>query len=162
MMILFKENTANAQFYTLHAWIGICVFALYIIQWIGGFCIFLFPGPRMFSAKVRGAFHPFHTLIGALLYASALAAMLTGIIDRMWIYNAYNNPDVDLYGKQFVISNVLGLSIIFNAICIFSHFHPLLKPDDPFESVQTIETTPTENFRESRYSAQMAQYGTLE
>jgi Eukaryotic cytochrome b561 len=126
VVVLFKQNTQNYQFYTAHSWVGLAVFVVYIVQWFLGFFMFLFPGPRI-PQRIRAAFLPIHTLAGAALYLSALAAMISGVVDRLWIYQAYNDPDPDLdvHASKFYMGNVYCLVLIASGVAIFSHFHKI-------------------------------------
>ncbi|KAM8795310.1 transmembrane ascorbate-dependent reductase CYB561 [Eudromia elegans] len=95
-----------AHAYSLHAWCGLAVMVLFVLQWLLGFGLFVFPGAG--SAR-RGRYRPLHVFGGVALLALSVATALLGITE-MLLFNIR-----DTYSKfvpEGVLANVLGLLLV--------------------------------------------------
>ncbi|KAG9474398.1 hypothetical protein GDO78_004610 [Eleutherodactylus coqui] len=102
----FHKKKGIPDMYSLHSWLGITTFSLYILQWILGFIMFFLPGVG-FAYKSR--FKPLHVFIGFSLLVSTIATCLLGLTEKM----LFAIPDQ--YSKlpaEGILANSLGVVLV--------------------------------------------------
>ncbi|KAM4032713.1 transmembrane ascorbate-dependent reductase CYB561 [Anomaloglossus baeobatrachus] len=108
----FHKKKNIPDMYSLHSWLGITTFSLYILQWILGFIMFFLPGVGF---ALRSRFKPFHVFLGLSLLVSTIATCLLGLTEKM----LFALPDD--YSKlpsEGVLANSLGLLLVVFGLVI--------------------------------------------
>ncbi|RWS12002.1 cytochrome b561-like isoform X2, partial [Dinothrombium tinctorium] len=100
-----RKNIPNM--YSLHSWIGLGTFALFGLQFVGGFISFLSPGLAPFYRKLV---MPYHIYGGVTLFAMACASCISGITEKA-LFSIGAAEYKKLPSAAFVL-NFLGLSIV--------------------------------------------------
>ncbi|KAG8447000.1 hypothetical protein GDO86_014444 [Hymenochirus boettgeri] len=110
----FHSNSGIPHLYSLHSWLGIITFILYILQWIVGFLLFFVPGVAF---TYRSRFKPVHEFFGLGLLLSAVATSLIGLTEKI----LFTLPN--LYSKlpaEGILVNTLGLLLVaFGAVIAY-------------------------------------------
>ena len=106
--IVYHHQANIAHFYSLHSWLGIATWILYLSQFIIGFYSFLAPGA---SYKTRSFLLPFHRYIGAATFALAIATSLCGLNEKA-IFSLPNYSQLPAAG---ILINVSALLLILYA-----------------------------------------------
>nr|GMD70037.1 probable transmembrane ascorbate ferrireductase 3 [Ipomoea batatas] len=101
-----KENIGNM--YSLHSWIGIATISLYILQWVIGLVVFLFPYASQ-EARLRLA--PWHITGGRALLYMAICAAETGLMQKATFLNVK-------FTRESTLINVLGIVILLFGISV--------------------------------------------
>ena len=78
-VVYFHQKAGIPHFYSLHSWLGITTWTLFLGQFAGGFFTFLFPGA---SYNIRTMIMPFHRFIGVATFVMAAATCLTGLNEK--------------------------------------------------------------------------------
>ncbi|XP_014256067.1 cytochrome b561 isoform X2 [Cimex lectularius] len=97
--------------YSLHSWIGLVAIITFILQWIGGLLVFLWPGASM---TIRSAVMPWHVFIGLCAFVLALAAAVSGLNEKA-IFSLNNYAALPGEG---VLINLIGLMFVFFGITV--------------------------------------------
>jgi len=127
-----KEHTNKEEMTTVHSWIGFGAIVFYAIQVSLGLFFFLFLRVccRDESRFIRKSILHMHRFLGFCFYVNVILAMITGIYGRQWIYYLQQNPEVDLYGANYVQANILVFLILiafFTVTYIIQHCLPVQK-----------------------------------
>ncbi|KAL6351505.1 hypothetical protein AAG906_040859 [Vitis piasezkii] len=102
-----KENIED--FYSLHSWVGIATFSIFLLQWLVGFVLFMFPKA---SPGTRARALPWHICGGRALLYMAISSALTGLMEKATLLG-------DKYhSNQARTINFLGLSILLFGIFV--------------------------------------------
>ncbi|XP_063816076.1 transmembrane ascorbate-dependent reductase CYB561 [Pseudophryne corroboree] len=102
----FHKKNAIPDMYSLHSWLGITTFTLYILQWICSFMMFFVPG---IAYTYKSQFKPLHVFLGLSLLVSTIATCLLGLTEKL----LFTIPDE--YSKlpgEGVLCNSLGLLLV--------------------------------------------------
>ncbi|XP_068120228.1 transmembrane ascorbate-dependent reductase CYB561 [Hyperolius riggenbachi] len=102
----FHKNKNIPDMYSMHSWLGIVTFSIYILQWILGFILFFVPGVA-FAYKSR--FKPLHAFLGLCLLVIAIATCLLGLTEKLLFAIPEQYPHLPAEG---VLINVLGLLLV--------------------------------------------------
>ncbi|KVH88780.1 cytochrome b561, eukaryote [Cynara cardunculus var. scolymus] len=101
------HNKANiVDMYSLHSWIGIGTFCIFILQWLFGFSLFVFPKA---SAVTRARLSPWHVFGGRTLLYMAICAAETGLMQKFTFMQLTNN-------RESYLINFLALAILLFGI----------------------------------------------
>ncbi|KAK9935379.1 hypothetical protein M0R45_022482 [Rubus argutus] len=104
VIIKFKNEVGEADFVSLHSWLGIITISLFGLQWLFGFAAFIFPGSEM---STRASFKPWHTFFGMVIF---LLAVCTAEIGLNYFILGNN--------QQGLIVNFTGLLIFLFAAAV--------------------------------------------
>ncbi|GFT20658.1 cytochrome b561 [Nephila pilipes] len=106
------RRTYKADFYSLHSWMGIGTFSLFILQYIASFVTYLLPWtPNIWRAR----FMPFHVFFGLGLFTMAVGTAEMGLTEKLlWTGNYTSNQMV----TEGVIGNTIGLFLVVFAFLI--------------------------------------------
>ncbi|KAI1721309.1 eukaryotic cytochrome b561 domain-containing protein [Ditylenchus destructor] len=127
------EISPIPNFYSLHSWVGIFFLTAYVLQYLGGFLTFFFPGMSM---EVRKFFLPFHQLFGVLILIGFTAGALMGISERAaWKHTCWTK-DKQMCGEQ-LLANFFGLCLVgYSSSIVFLVMNPRWKrqplPEEEF------------------------------
>eukprot|EP00007_Cunea_sp_BSH-02190019_P006596 CAMPEP_0174243046 /NCGR_PEP_ID=MMETSP0417-20130205/30156_1 /TAXON_ID=242541 /ORGANISM="Mayorella sp, Strain BSH-02190019" /LENGTH=239 /DNA_ID=CAMNT_0015322501 /DNA_START=30 /DNA_END=746 /DNA_ORIENTATION=- len=116
----FKIASANAELYIMHAWVGYVTFILFLLQYLLGAMSFLIPPPYP-SVAWRRAFHPVHVALGCLLLVFTTTSIVSGIVDRMWIWELYGDPEQSVFAAAYMVSAAAGLATMVACLTVLSH-----------------------------------------
>jgi len=64
--------------YSIHSWLGLTTIGLFLLQWIFGFVMFLFP---KFREDIRGFYLPHHRFFGLAIFVYSCATSLMGLAE---------------------------------------------------------------------------------
>lgn len=108
IIAVFQYHKKNniPDMYSMHSWLGITTFSLYLMQWIIGFIMFFVPGVAF---AYRSRFKPLHVFFGIGLLVSTIATCLLGLTEKV----LFSIPDT--YSKmaaEGVLINALGLLLV--------------------------------------------------
>ncbi|KAK3592004.1 hypothetical protein CHS0354_031511 [Potamilus streckersoni] len=108
------ENPPFKNLYSLHSWLGLSTVILFGLQWVCGFISFLFP---RLSLGMRQLYMPNHVFWGLAIFGMAVAAALTGIMEKVtFISKDIGYPNLP---SEALVVNCLGLVIVALALCVF-------------------------------------------
>ena len=111
-----ENEKTHFHFQTLHSWIGIGVLAIFGLQWLGGFCVFV-----LFDAKtVRARFVAVHVAMGRLLIYGGLIVCLLGSLATVWkVRDAEPHPWASGL-PDWTLQNVGGLLMLLELVAIYT------------------------------------------
>ncbi|KAL8258036.1 hypothetical protein R6Q59_030077 [Mikania micrantha] len=104
----FHDKMNILDMYSLHSWIGIGAFCLFILQWLFGFSLFVFPRA---SVVTRTRLSHWHVLGGRVLLYMAICTALTGLMQKFTFMQLTNN-------RESYLINFLALSILLFGITV--------------------------------------------
>ena len=64
--------------YSIHSWLGLTTIGLFLLQWIIGFAMFLFP---KFRDDIRKNYLPHHRFFGLAIFIYSCATSLMGLAE---------------------------------------------------------------------------------
>ncbi|KAI5678036.1 hypothetical protein M9H77_08986 [Catharanthus roseus] len=103
----FHDKARLKHMYSLHSWIGMATFCLYILQWLFGMALYLFPRPM----GTRARFVPWHITGGRALLYMAICAAETGLMEKVTFLDIH-------YNREARLVNFLGLSILLFGLTV--------------------------------------------
>lgn len=103
----FHNDKGIDNFYSLHSWLGLACLFLFGTQWAVGFATFWFPGG---SRNGRANLLPWHVYFGVYIYALALAACATGILEKATFLQT--NQVISRYSREALLVNSMGILIV--------------------------------------------------
>ncbi|KAF7820012.1 putative transmembrane ascorbate ferrireductase 2 [Senna tora] len=103
----FHNDKGIDNFYSLHSWLGMACFWLFFIQWASGFVTYWYPGG---SRNSRATLLPWHVFFGIYIYALAIAATTTGILEKATFLQT--SKVISRYSSEALLVNVLGILIV--------------------------------------------------
>jgi len=149
VMFWFKYTSQNSDLYTVHSYVGLAAFVLYLAQFVMGFISF---GVMNWSASWekaslgwRTSFVHYHRFFGFAIWMTTLAAICTGLAGRQWIISVmnqttYNNSSQPyyLYGTEYNLANSLSLiAVLVGWTVVYSLFYAGKdKKDQHYEIIQ--------------------------
>ncbi|KAI3734138.1 hypothetical protein L6452_13601 [Arctium lappa] len=104
----FHDKANIVDMYSLHSWIGIGTFCIFILQWLFGFSLFVFPKA---SAVTRARLSPWHVFGGRTLLYMAICAAETGLMQKFTFMQLTNN-------RESYLINFLALAILLFGITV--------------------------------------------
>ncbi|KAJ6216048.1 hypothetical protein RDWZM_010548 [Blomia tropicalis] len=107
-VLYFHHEAKIPHFYSLHSWLGILTWTLFLGQFSGGFIAFMYPGA---SYSIRSMMMPFHRFAGVATFVLASATCLTGLNEKAIF--AFNGQ-----GGNAKYSDLSGAGILTNVIAI--------------------------------------------
>ncbi|KAM9296920.1 transmembrane ascorbate-dependent reductase CYB561 [Gastrophryne carolinensis] len=110
----FHKKNNIPDMYSMHSWLGIMTFSLYILQWILGFILFFVPGVA-YAYKSR--FKPLHVFLGTSLLVSTIATCLLGLTEKLLftITEEYSK-----FPAEGILVNCLALLLVaFGAVIVY-------------------------------------------
>ena len=113
-VVLYHNENKYPNFYSLHSWIGIVVFGVFCLQYIGGFIGFFYP---KVSPRMRSKMLPWHVMFGKWLYVIAGIACLLGIQEKLGFFGG--EQSCSRYSTACLIGNSIGLLIFFSVLFLF-------------------------------------------
>ncbi|KAA0705936.1 Cytochrome b561 [Triplophysa tibetana] len=102
----FHATAKISNMYSLHSWCGMLTFVLFILQWLLGLGLFLFPWA---SAQLRSWYLPLHVFFGLLLLAMSIGTCLLGITEKLLFSIMLTYSD---FAAEGVLANTLGLLLV--------------------------------------------------
>ncbi|XP_065839652.1 transmembrane ascorbate-dependent reductase CYB561-like [Oscarella lobularis] len=112
----FHRRNGHSDFHSLHSWCGLITLALFTLQFLLGFCAFLFPGFRM---ERRTSFRPIHSVLGLGVFSLAIVTSLIGINEKIQFINLASHEDEEM-SLENVLANSVGLIILFIFCLVFA------------------------------------------
>ncbi|KAI5665825.1 hypothetical protein M9H77_15678 [Catharanthus roseus] len=103
----FHNDRGIDNFYSLHSWLGLACFFLFSFQWAVGFATFWYPGG---SRNRRAGLLPWHVFLGVYIYALAVAACATGILEKATFLQT--NHVISRYSREALLVNFMGILIV--------------------------------------------------
>lgn len=97
----------QANFYSLHSWIGALTNGFYLSQFLFGFIAFLKPG---LTLQKRAQLMPWHRLAGAMVLVLAATAAITGITELVIFQD--RDGDYSKFTAITFIANFAGIAIV--------------------------------------------------
>ncbi|UXI22409.1 hypothetical protein NH340_JMT08352 [Sarcoptes scabiei] len=114
-VIYFHHKMNITHFYSLHSWLGISTWSLFILQFITGFTAFLFPTA---SFGLRKMLMPYHRYVGVCTFVLASATCLTGLNEKAIF--AFKNPAYSSLAMNGILTNSIGLLLcIYCSLVVF-------------------------------------------
>ncbi|GLJ49044.1 hypothetical protein SUGI_1034610 [Cryptomeria japonica] len=110
----FHNESHIKNLYSLHSWLGISAISLFGLQWVVGFIAFLYPGA---SKNRRERILPWHLFFGLFLYAMAIAAAETGILEKLTFEENSKMP-LDQFSSEAILVNSTAIIILIFAMLV--------------------------------------------
>ncbi|XP_001376027.1 plasma membrane ascorbate-dependent reductase CYBRD1 [Monodelphis domestica] len=123
------HNTKNIpNMYSLHSWIGLIAVIFYTSQLLLGFLTFLLPCT---PPALRAFIMPIHVYSGLLIFGTVIAAVLTGVTEKLIF--TLKNPAYSTLPPEGIFVNTLGILIlVFGAVVFWIVTRPQWKrPTEP-------------------------------
>jgi len=107
-----KVNSKSAEWYSVHAWVGLAALVMYWLQWAVGFIFFLVAWKVAPDASqgARAAVVVPHRFLGYFFWSTTIIALVTGLLDRIWILR--NQITIGERSAAFVLANFVAISLI--------------------------------------------------
>uniref|UniRef100_A0A2N9GSX3 ascorbate ferrireductase (transmembrane) n=1 Tax=Fagus sylvatica TaxID=28930 RepID=A0A2N9GSX3_FAGSY len=128
----YHNESAIANLYSLHSWLGIGIIVLYGIQWIYGFVLFFYPGG---SSELRSESLPWHVAFGLFVYTLALGNAALGFLEKLTFLET---SGIAKYGSEAFLVNFLAvITILFGAFVLLSvqSQHPTAEDDHSYSAI---------------------------
>jgi len=109
----FHEENNIPDLYSLHSWCGTIVLVAFVVQYVVGFGVFVWPG---ISPEQRVRFVVYHRAVGITLYLGAMMTIFTGFIEKQTLIQ--QDPNVDLLGYASIHVNFTALCFPVIAILV--------------------------------------------
>ncbi|CAM8999065.1 unnamed protein product [Rhodiola kirilowii] len=93
---------------SLHSWIGITTFCLYLLQFFFGLATFLFPGAR---PEMRERMRPFHATFGRVLLYMAICTAETGLMQKATFLQLESNHENSLINFTAIAVLLFGIFV---------------------------------------------------
>uniref|UniRef100_A0A7N0VC83 ascorbate ferrireductase (transmembrane) n=1 Tax=Kalanchoe fedtschenkoi TaxID=63787 RepID=A0A7N0VC83_KALFE len=93
---------------SLHSWIGITTFCLFILQFFFGFVTFLFPGARH---DMKERIRPFHASFGRVLLYMAICTAETGLMQKATFLQLESNHENSLINFTAIAVLLFGIFV---------------------------------------------------
>ncbi|CAL1392522.1 unnamed protein product [Linum trigynum] len=104
----FHDMIGAEDMFSLHSWIGLTTFIMLGLQWLLGLFTYMFPKA---SLETRSRMMPWHISFGRALLYMAVAAALTGLMQRETLLNLRGHAEARLI-------NFTGLCILLFGIFV--------------------------------------------
>ncbi|KAL9268432.1 Transmembrane ascorbate ferrireductase 2-like protein [Drosera capensis] len=126
----FHIDKGIDNFYSLHSWLGLACLFLFGIQWAAGFFTFWYPGG---SRTSRAFLLPWHVFFGVYIYALAIAAITTGILEKATFLQTAKV--ITRYSSEALLVNSLGIfTVVLGGFVILAVISPVHgKGDAPID-----------------------------
>ncbi|XP_071717553.1 probable transmembrane ascorbate ferrireductase 3 [Rutidosis leptorrhynchoides] len=112
----FHDKMNIVDMYSLHSWIGIGTFCLFILQWLFGFSLFLFPkAPPVIRARLA----PWHIASGRMLLYMAICAAETGLMQKFTFMQLTNNHESYLINFLALLILLFGITVDLSVLWTF-------------------------------------------
>ncbi|KFP77908.1 Cytochrome b reductase 1, partial [Apaloderma vittatum] len=149
MVAVFDFHNAKniPNMYSLHSWIGLTAVTFYSLQLFLGFAVFLLP---FAPVPLRAALMSIHVYSGLTIFATVIAAALTGITEKLLF--TLKSPAYSTSPPEATFVNCLGLLlVIFGALILWMASRPHWKrpPEKNARVLQPIGGTPESTEAES-------------
>ncbi|XP_078428391.1 cytochrome B561-1 isoform X3 [Wolffia australiana] len=119
--IKFHNEKGIDNFYSLHSWLGLASLIFFAIQWALGFATFWYPGG---SRTSRASLLPWHVFLGVYIYALAIAATVTGILEKATFLQS--SKVIARYSTEAFLVNLLGIFItLLGGLVILAVINPV-------------------------------------
>ncbi|CDI86857.1 Cytochrome b reductase 1, related [Eimeria praecox] len=143
VVILFHNSNEFPNFYSVHSWIGLTVYALSWCQFLSGLLIFWLPG--FAPGSVKAAYIRYHKIGGIVIYSGALAAVCSGLMQKQ-SFLRNNSPKAPLFGTANILANALGVTavlILFAVLAVLGFEN--ISSHRSLPSPRTPESVPPED-----------------
>uniref|UniRef100_A0A914DLX7 Cytochrome b561 domain-containing protein n=1 Tax=Acrobeloides nanus TaxID=290746 RepID=A0A914DLX7_9BILA len=142
-MVRSKETDEPkpVSMYSFHSWLGVTVFASYVIQFILGFINYAYPKTHI---EIRRWFMPGHRLAGNLIFVISVVTVLVGH-QRFWCFAYRPDPNggsecsrTHLCSKRLdLIQNFSTIFILIYAVLVLivTHVDEWKREETPDEKV---------------------------
>lgn len=107
----FHSHGHIAHLYSLHSWLGISAVFLFACQWSLGLSVFLLPwAPAWLRARLK----PLHVFFGAAILALSLAAVISGVNEKLFFSLKGNNgtQPYSALPSEAVFANCTGMLVV--------------------------------------------------
>ncbi|KAL3320761.1 hypothetical protein Ciccas_000551 [Cichlidogyrus casuarinus] len=115
----FTSHNLNKipNLYSLHSWIGLLTFLLFISQWVLSFLTFLYPGG---SDAMRARMMPVHKYLGLFLFFCSLVSAISGITEKNFFSK---DPAYSLLQPREMAGNFIGMLVMLFGGLVFYLVH---------------------------------------
>jgi len=119
VIVTYKNQTGYPQFTSIHSWMGIFSYSAYLANFVGGlfFFIVLRYCAESSTARLRTLALPYHKFFGLIFWSSTIMAIISGVMDKMWIVEAFETMKVPAYefleeSWLYKFPNFIGLAAL--------------------------------------------------
>lgn len=132
-MYISHNIKGQANFYSLHSWIGVTTNGFYLSQFALGFVAFLRPG---MAQHIRATVMPWHRFMGATILVLAALAAITGMAELV-IFQGM--ADYTTFKPITFIANLAGMSVVLmTGLAIYlltapQYLRPRLPEEEPLK-----------------------------
>ncbi|EXC05044.1 putative transmembrane ascorbate ferrireductase 3 [Morus notabilis] len=123
---VFKyHNMKNIEdMYSLHSWIGLGTFCLYVLQWLLGFVVFMLNGA---SADAKFSMLGWHMAGGRALLFMSICAALTGLMEKAHFLGLRHQTEARLVNFTGLSILLFGVFVDFTVVlgrCVYVKQYP--------------------------------------
>lgn len=116
-----KKPTPIPNMYSLHSWMGIIAAALFAMQWVAGFMLFLVPNA---ASRLKAMYLNVHVWFGTFIFILSCATALLGVTEKMLFVTIFApEPLKGFYQRkdpEGLMMNTTSLLIIIFAALVVS------------------------------------------
>lgn len=124
VVVTFKTQYHQEHLYSVHSWLGLTTYTLFMLQFTVG-AVFLLR-PRWFvsffpahESYVRTVL-PWHIVAGQSIYFLAIISLVSGVQGREILLELQvSTPALDLYGARFIFGNIAAILMAVVAYAVF-------------------------------------------
>ncbi|GAB4826368.1 hypothetical protein Ancab_009233 [Ancistrocladus abbreviatus] len=113
----YHIESGTPNMYSLHGWLGIVIVALYAIQWVYGFSVFLYPGG---SSSLRSKSLHWHMKFGLSLFIFAIGNAVLGFVEKLTFLEnaglAKFSPEAIFVNFTAIATLLFGVFVVITAI----------------------------------------------
>eukprot|EP00057_Strongylocentrotus_purpuratus_P004243 XP_003728314.2 PREDICTED: cytochrome b561-like isoform X2 [Strongylocentrotus purpuratus] len=113
----FHRVQSFPDMYSLHSWVGLSAFILFVLQWMTGIACFLYPRLR---DELRVTYLPLHRYIGVATFAMVIAAACAGINEKLFFVYSGRGDSLKYSALPHgaYIGNFLGFLILLFGLIV--------------------------------------------
>eukprot|EP01128_Nolandella_sp_AFSM9_P001998 TRINITY_DN12399_c0_g1_i1.p1 TRINITY_DN12399_c0_g1~~TRINITY_DN12399_c0_g1_i1.p1 ORF type:complete len:260 (-),score=30.92 TRINITY_DN12399_c0_g1_i1:138-917(-) len=131
IVLRFKNESKNDQFYSLHSYFGIFVLVCYTANFLIGFVSFILLQHCCENSSRNQSFRAWivtlHRFFGVSFYAASIVTAITGFLDRQSLLKLMA-PEISVYSSAYVLTNMLGLMNVFIIASVLFALYYLKRP----------------------------------
>ena len=123
-VLLFHNNNKYPHFYSLHSWLGIGVYGIFVIQYIAGIYLFLFP---KVNYEKKNKLLPFHMMFGSWMFIAVGVVCLIGMQEKLAFIKNTKGTCVQRL-SVCTLGNSIGVVIFVSMFFIYVSLYNFSRP----------------------------------
>jgi len=114
-VFIFHDEHNIADLYSLHSWCGFIVFVAFVLQYVVGFGVYVWPGA---GPDKRASFTASHRGVGIAIYLGAIMTMLMGFLEKQTFLQSGSGVNYYEFSALYVNVTALCFPAIAVLVCV--------------------------------------------